>query len=50
MHRIVSGIKIKSTFSSLGFIKKIAVHEKDIGNAEKKTHKKREQISPFSLQ
>jgi len=33
----------------LGFIKKTAVHEKDIGNAEK-THKKREQISPFSLQ
>ena len=45
MHRIVSGIKIKSTFSSLGFIKKTAVHEKDIGNAEKNAQKERTDFS-----
>ena len=48
MHCIISGIKIKSTFSSLGFIKKTAVHEKDIGNAEKNAQKERTDFSILS--
>ena len=40
--------KIKSTFSSLGFIKKTAVHEKDIGNAEKNAQKERTDFSILS--